>query len=345
MAKLGILSIPPSLRETVDMARKAEAAGFDSVWTGEYFSRNAFTTLAAVAGATNRITIGSGIAYAFLRSPVQLATAAADVDELSGGRLTLGLGTGTKAQNEQWYGVPFGHPGPKLRETVQIARALWSHKGGPFKHTGKFFNLSIANFVRHSQVREKIPVYLGVVSPYMLRLAGRMADGILGHPTSTRSYFRQVIMPSVQQGLEQAGRSREQFETAQQVVTIIDRDGRQARRDAAKWLNFYYVARTFHSILDFHGWGDEKAAIVKSWQPLNQDRMAEAISERMWHEVLALVGTPDEVRRQWQELSTVADHIIFLAPAPYGGISFERYSENYDLIFELFGRKGLERPG
>jgi probable F420-dependent oxidoreductase len=336
MTRLGILSVPPSIGEITRLAQDAEDAGFDSVWTGEYFSRNAFTTLTAMALATRRIAVGSGIAYAFLRSPVQLAMAAADVDEVSHGRMNLGLGAGTRAQNENWYGVPFASPGPRLEETVAIARALWSHQGGAFKHTGRFYNLSIPNFVRHRQQRERIPVHLGVASPYMLRLAGRIADGLLGHVTYTRSYYRKVALPALERGAREAGRNTADIDNAISVLTVIDRDRAQARRDAAAWLSFYYVGKVFHGILDFHGWNEEKAAIVSAFRSMSLDRMSAAISDRVWGEVLTLVGTADEVRRQWREISELARNVILLAPAPYGGLSFDRYQDNYREIFALF---------
>jgi probable F420-dependent oxidoreductase len=341
MTRLGILSVPPSIGEIIQLARDAEAAGFDSVWTGEYFSRNAFTTLTAMALATRRIALGSGIAYAFLRSPVQLAMAAADVDEISDGRMLLGLGTGTRAQNEQWYGVPFASPGPKLEETILIARALWGHKGGALKHSGRFYNLSIPNFVRHRQVRERIPVYAGVVSPYMLRMAGRIADGVLGHVTCTRSYYRKIVLPALSRGAREAGRNLADLDSAISVLTIVDRDGARARHEAAQWLTFYYVGKVFHRILDFHRWDEEKTAIVNAFRAMNSNAMSTAVSERMWGEVLALVGTPDEVRRQWRAISELSGQVVLLAPAPYGGLSFERYRENYDMIFDLFGDRAM----
>jgi len=341
MTKLGILSVPPSIGEIVQLARDAETAGFDSVWTGEYFSRNAFTTLTAMALATKRIAIGSGIAYAFLRSPVQLAMAAADVDEISDGRVLLGLGTGTRAQNEQWYGVPFANPGLKFAEVVQIARALWEHRGGAFRHDGRFYDLSIPNFVRHRQARSRIPIFSGVVSPYMLRLTGRIADGLLGHVTYTRSYYRKVVLPALDRGTREAGRNPEDVDRALSVLAIVDHDGKRARREASAWFTFYYVGKIFHQILEFHGWSDEKNAILRAFRSMDPEQMSNAISARMWDEALALVGTPDEVRRQWQEVSKLARNVVLLAPAPYGGLSFERYRDNYHAILDLFSDRSL----
>ncbi len=337
-AKIGILSGPPSLEDVRWLAVRAEAAGFDSVWAGEYFSRNVFTNLAAMALSTRRIMIGSAICYAFIRSPTQLAMASADVDEISGGRLLLGLGPGTRAQNEDWYGVPFEHPGPKLKEVVAIARGLWGHTGGPFRFEGRFHKLSIPNFVRHNQARPQVPVYVGATNPYMLGVVGQIGDGLLGHPSYTRGYYREVVLPALQEGIRKAGRQPGDVQRALLVVTVVDRDEERARREAARWLSFYLVARPFHSILDHHGWQEEKAAIVDAFRPPDQAKLTAAISERMWREVLALVGTPDQVRRQWQELSPLADHVILLAPAPYGGLDFPDYRKNYELILETFGR-------
>jgi hypothetical protein len=96
------------------------------------------------------------------------------------------------------------------------------------------------------------------------------------------------------------------------------------------------VGKVFHGILDFHGWNEEKAAIVSAFRSMSLDRMSAAISDRVWGEVLTLVGTADEVRRQWREISELARNVILLAPAPYGGLSFDRYQDNYREIFALF---------
>jgi hypothetical protein len=122
------------------------------------------------------------------------------------------------------------------------------------------------------------------------------------------------------------------------VLTVIDRDARRARRDAAMWLSFYYVARPFHAILDLHGWETEKQAIVTAFRSRDPEAMAQAVSERMWDQVLALAGTPEEVRSRRPQISALGDHVVLLAPAPYGGLSFERYRDNHDMIFEVFGK-------
>ena len=108
---LGLMLTGSSAREEVELAQRAEAAGFELALEWEFFHRHAFVRLAAVAQATTRIRIGTGIANAFTRAPLLHAIAALDLDELSGGRMTLGLGSATRRMNEEWWGVPFAGAG------------------------------------------------------------------------------------------------------------------------------------------------------------------------------------------------------------------------------------------
>jgi alkanesulfonate monooxygenase SsuD/methylene tetrahydromethanopterin reductase-like flavin-dependent oxidoreductase (luciferase family) len=118
----GLILTGASTRAIVELARRAEAAGFDSAFSVEFFNQHGYVVLGAIAGATSRIRIGSGIANAFTRSPVLHATAAMDIDELSGGRMVLGLGSGTRRMNEQWYGVPYSRPAARMKELVRLLR-------------------------------------------------------------------------------------------------------------------------------------------------------------------------------------------------------------------------------
>ncbi|HEY8638453.1 MAG TPA: LLM class flavin-dependent oxidoreductase, partial [Solirubrobacteraceae bacterium] len=117
--------------ELAQAARLAEAAGFESVWATEFYDRSATIALAAMAQATERIELGSAIAYAFGRTPLVLAAEARDLDELSGGRLTLGLGTGTRRMQQEWHGLDGNHPAPRMEELVPLLRRLWRLHDGP----------------------------------------------------------------------------------------------------------------------------------------------------------------------------------------------------------------------
>src|SRR4051812_36920370 len=125
--------------DLAEAARLAEEAGFESVWATEFYDRSATVALAAMAQATNEIELGSAIAYAFGRTPVVLAAEARDLDELSGGRLTLGLGTGTRRMQQDWHGLDGEHPPPRMEELVPPVRRLLRPHEGAIDHDGPLF--------------------------------------------------------------------------------------------------------------------------------------------------------------------------------------------------------------
>ena len=137
--------------------------------------------LAAVAAQTQRVQLGTGIAYAFMRTPLLAASAAMDIDELSGGRVILGLGSGTRTMNEKWYSIPFDQPpAPRMREAVALIRATFAAgEGGGLSFDGKHYQISIPQYQRADMARPSVPVYVAAVNPGMVprridrRWAGR----------------------------------------------------------------------------------------------------------------------------------------------------------------------------
>ena len=182
MSALGRISIA-AIADTADQlaaqARGAEASGIDCVWTPELF-RSSVTQATWIAAATERIGVGTGIAWAFTRSPFILAITALDLDEMSGGRFRLGLGAGVKRLNETWHGVDYGRPAPHLRETIEAVRLIMqkAHAGEPIRYAGSYHDLDVKGWVRpHPPVREAVPIYAAAVQAGMARMAGDVADG------------------------------------------------------------------------------------------------------------------------------------------------------------------------
>jgi alkanesulfonate monooxygenase SsuD/methylene tetrahydromethanopterin reductase-like flavin-dependent oxidoreductase (luciferase family) len=151
--------------ELAEAARLAEKAGFESVWTTEFYDRSATVALAAMALATSTIGLGSAIAYAFGRTPVVLAAEARDLDELSGARLTLGLGlgTGTRRMQRDWHGLDGEHPAGRMEELVPLLRRLWRLHAGPVEHEGRFYRASVTLLHRraHPCARRSRSSWLG----------------------------------------------------------------------------------------------------------------------------------------------------------------------------------------
>src|SRR5437588_9767450 len=208
MSALGIVLSLPGIEETIAAAQLAERAGFESVWTTEFPDHSATVTLAAVAPATERVTLGTAIAYAFGRTPLVLAAEARDLDYLSSGRLILGLGTGTKRMQRDWHGLDGEHPAPRMEELVPLIRKLLRLNEGPLEHEGRFYRTVVHPTAPvPPPLRPELPIYMAGVNSRMIEAAGAVADGLVGHPLFTEDYTREVVRPALARGAERAGRS------------------------------------------------------------------------------------------------------------------------------------------
>ncbi len=186
-----------------ELAREAEAAGCAAVWTSELYSRSATVPMAVLAATTERVLIGSNIAYGVGRSPLMWAAEARDLDELSGGRLILGLGNGTPRMMENWHGVSGEAPASRMAELITVLRKLWRLHEGPVDHDGRFYTVHVApGSDMFPPRRARLPIWIAGVNPVMIRTAGRLADGLVGHPMFTIDYVDQVVRPELAAGAD-----------------------------------------------------------------------------------------------------------------------------------------------
>ncbi|MGH7807543.1 MAG: LLM class flavin-dependent oxidoreductase, partial [Thermodesulfobacteriota bacterium] len=158
----GLILDAETISDLVQLAREAEDAGFDSVWATELY-RTSFQQLSAAAHATMTIKLGTAAALAFVRSPLITALTALDVDEISDGRLILGLGTGAKRTNEMWHGVTHGKPVSRIKEFIGAIRLLvnGSHLNEPISYAGNYYNINTRGYHRpFKPLRTHIPIYL-----------------------------------------------------------------------------------------------------------------------------------------------------------------------------------------
>lgn len=327
MTTRGVAILAGGIPETIETARAAEAGGYDAAWTAEFLDRSAIVALAAMAQSTSRIRVCSGIAYGVGRSPLILANEARGLDELSDGRLVLGLGTGTKGMQIGWHGVsdPEG-PATRMEELIPLLRRLWKLHEGPVKHEGRFYSCNITPTadVREPR-REAIPVYTAGVNRRMVETAGRVSDGLLCHPTFSKRYIDDVVRPAVARGKEKTGREDAPVEIVGVLITSVHDDEAQARREVAGQIAFYCAPKAYGPMLEASGFAREGEAIREKFAAKEFDAMIDAVSDDMI-DAMAVAGSADQVRAGVQRRSADFDHVSLYSPS--FKMSPERIVEN-----------------
>jgi probable F420-dependent oxidoreductase len=334
--RLGLLLELPTQRENVTLARRAEERGFDSVWAPEFHNHSGPLALAAAALETERIELGTAIAWAFGRSPLLTAVTALDLDEMSGGRFVLGLGTGTRRMRTDWLGAPAERPGQRVRETVEAIRAVWAAgSAGVINYEGQLVQLAVRPYVRANQLRPGIPVYLAAVNPGMAKTAGVVAEGVIAHPMATSRYIDEVMRPAIAEGAEQEGRHGEDVTVADWIVVGVSDDGEQAREDVKRQIAFHATVRTYDRILDLHGFTEAADEIRALWKSFDLAAMTGCVTDEMLA-VMGVAGTAAECRDQLRERARGSDRQLLGAPVV--ATDADRIREYHDALLETFGR-------
>jgi probable F420-dependent oxidoreductase len=333
--RIGLVLTGGSPAGDLELARLAEAAGLHGVYAIEFFNRHGYVTLGAIAQSTSRVRIGTAIANAFTRSPLVHASAAMDLDELSHGRMVLGLGSATRRMNEDWYGVPFSVPAPRMRELVEVLRAAFAaQKGGGLRFDGKYWKVNVPHFARPGAVRSTIPIWVAAVNRGMIAAAGAVADGLVGHPIATRRWHKEVTLPLLERAGASAGRAAGACALVPYVMVSLHNDRAQAVRDAKAQIGFYFTTEIYHSVLELHGLrhvGEACRAALRRW---DVRAMADAIPDALVDEI-AIACAPDEARDRLALWKGLTDEPLLYAPSV--GLPPERVRANLDAMLGTFG--------
>lgn len=301
-----------SIADMVRFGRLAEDAGLGGVWTAEAW-RDSLVPLAGVAAATSRIPLGTDVCQ-WTRTPVTMELAAADLDELSGGRFTLGLGTGPAEWNENWHGIAYERPLVRMREYVEAVRLLsGAHLGAPVTFEGEFFQ--VRDYARmRGPVARRIPIHIGATRAGMARLSGAIADGINFNVVLSAPYIREVMLPAVEAGARDAGRDPGEVARGLLVSTAVSDDRAQAYRWARHQLAFYAgIAPYFQVVMAHHGFEADYVKVRDAFLAGDAPGAVELVTDAMVDE-LALAGTPDEVRGKLARYEGIVDFVMLYAP-------------------------------
>jgi len=224
-----------SFAEAVELAQRAEALGFESVWMPEAYGTDAVSILGALAARTERIRLGTGIVNVFSRTPALLAQTAATLDLISGGRFILGLGTSGHQVVTGWHGMAFDRPLLRMRETIAIVRQVLRRDRLIFE--GEVFHLDKGLKLLAHPVRPAVPIYLATLTPGGLRLTGELADGWI--PTLFSPEHIDLFRPELEAGARISGRSLDSLAIAPHVPVSIDGDRAGAREALKPWVALY----------------------------------------------------------------------------------------------------------
>jgi probable F420-dependent oxidoreductase len=281
------------------MAARAERLGYDGLFTADT-AHDPFLPLVIAADETERIDLGTAIAVAFARSPMTVAYTAWDLAALTDGRFLLGLGTQVRAHITRRFSMPWGKPGPQLREYIEALRAIWDtfQNGSKLEFEGDYYSFRLMTpFFDPGPISHPgIPIYIAGVGEYMATLAGEVCQGFHAHPFHTVKYLDEIVFPAMGAGAARAGRERGDVEVVATAFVITGNSSEEmaAAVDATRQqIAFYASTPAYAGVLDAHGW-DFGAALNAMSKRGQWAEMLELISDEVLEEV-AITAPVDEL--------------------------------------------------
>src|SRR5918994_2188220 len=298
-----------------EVGRAAESLGFAGLWTSET-KHDSFLPLAVAANSTRTLDLGTSIAIAFSRSPMTTAQISWDLQDHSGGRFILGLGTQVRAHIERRFSMPWGRPAARLKDYILALRVIWqsfqtedslNYEGEFYRHTlmTPFFNPGPIEY-------PEIPIYIAGVNTRLARLAGEICDGFHVHPFHSPEYVRQTVKPAIAEGAEGAGRDPAHVTLATSAFVIVtgDEDAAAEQRESVRsQIPFYASTPTYRTVLEAHGWEEVG------------ERLGNMAREKQWGEMPALIT--DEM---------ISAFAVEAAPYEIGPALKERYEGLIDRV-------------
>jgi F420-dependent oxidoreductase-like protein len=307
--------------DQLDIARTAEELGYDSVWTAEAYGSDAATVLAWLAAGTSRIKLGAGILQIPARSAAMTAMTAATIDQLSGGRFILGLGSSGPQVSEGWHGVRFAKQLQRTREYVAVVRMALAHQKVEFHGDtlelplpdgpGKALKLTIR------PAQEKIPIYLAVLGPKNVALAGEIADGWL--PVFFSPEHTATLRVPLEEGAARAGRSLDDFRICPTVNVMIS-DDVNAARDAMRPMLSLYVGgmgsreqNFYNRLVSTYGFEEAAQQVQDHYLAGRKSEAAMALPDKLI-DAVSIVGPRDQAKARLKAYKDAGVETLIVSP-------------------------------
>jgi len=302
---IGYWGLGLTSEDQLNIVQEAERLGYDSVWAAEAYGSDAATVLGWLAGQTSRIRLGSGIFQMPARSAAMTAMTAATIDQLSNGRMLLGIGSSGPQVAEGWHGQRFAHQLQRTREYIAVVRLALARErvhydgetltlplpDGP----GKALKLTIAT------VQEHIPIYLAAIGPRNTALAGEIADGWI--PTLFSPEHVSEFRPLLEEGAARSGRSLDRFDIAP-TVNVFVTDDRQKARDIMRPFIALYVGgmgsreqNFYNQLVRRYGFEAEAAQVQDLYLEGKRDEAMAALPDALI-DTVSICGPPEVVRER-----------------------------------------------
>jgi len=304
-------------REARHVYRELEEIGYDGGLALES-KHDPFVALAVAAEHTRTLRLGTGIAVAFARSPMNLANLGYDLQVTSGGRFMLGLGSQIRPHIEKRFSSVWSHPAERMREIVQAIKAIWNcwEGRGPLSFEGRFYRhtLMIPAFDPGPNPYGMPPIAVAGFGPRMTAMAAEVADGFLAHGFNTRRTLMELTLPALEEGLKRAGRRRADIEVmALTMVVTADTEEQfaKAKRMARQHVAFYGSTPAYRSTLTHHGWDDlhvELNRLSKQFDnPARWDQMADLVDDEVLESICVVGERPEIAAKLAARLDGFAD--------------------------------------
>jgi probable F420-dependent oxidoreductase len=300
--------------EAGPLFRRLEEIGYDGAFSFET-KHDPFLPLAVASQHTTRLRLGTAIAIAFARNPMNLANLGYDLQVASRGRFILGLGSQIRPHIVNRYSAVWSKPARRMREMVSAIHAIWDawEGKGPLRFEGEFYRHTLMTpaFDPGPNPFGKAKIFTAGVGPHMTAAAGEVADGFFVHPFNTRKSLAELTLPALRRGLEKAGRRRADLEIV--CVKLLATGNTQAEIDAVKavvrkQLAFYGSTPAYRPVLDCHGWGDLQPELNVLSKAGRWDDMANLIDDGIL-ESIAIVRPRHEVAKALVELGGLVDAV------------------------------------
>jgi len=291
----------PSVQTLVEQAQRAEDLGYDRAWLPETWGRDAVTVLTSIAHGTDEIGIGTSIMPIYSRSAALIGQTAATLQEVSDGRLRLGLGPSGPIVIENWHGQDFANPLKFTRETIEVIKLVLS--GETVNYDGEYYDLS--GFRLRCDPPEPMPgIDAAGMGPKSVELAGRFADG--WHALMLTQEGIEDRLEDFDHGADLGDRDRSDQEVTLSLTCCVDEDRERARHLVKSHICFYVggMGTFYRDAIARQGYEDVVAEIRTAWDERDTDRMAAALPDELL-DGLAAAGTPEEARSRVQKFGSV----------------------------------------